>query len=104
MISAMSVIPMGSGMAGGLGFLVAIPLFLVSLAAMLVGIVQSLRFWKEWSLVILTGMSILFIAELVTEYGSTAFYNAVPIVYGVGVVAISGVWFLVLRRRRFPQP
>lgn len=102
-ISAMSAIPMDSGIAGGLGFLVAIPLFLTSLVAMVSGLVLSVRLWKDRPLVILSGMSILFIAEFLTEYGSTAFYNAVPVVYGVGVVAISSVWFLVLRRRQLPQ-
>lgn len=101
-ISGMSAIPMDSGTAGGLGFLVAIPLFLASLVAMVSGIVLSVRLWKDWFLVTLSGMSVLFLAEFLTEYGSTAFYNAVPVVYGVGVVAISGVWFLVLRRGRFP--
>ncbi|MCH7603193.1 MAG: hypothetical protein IIB54_10530 [Planctomycetes bacterium] len=99
----MSAIPMDSGIAGGLGFLVAIPLFLTSLVAMVSGLVLSVRLWKDRPLVILSGMSILFIAEFLTEYGSTAFYNAVPVVYGVGVVAISSVWFLVLRRRQLPQ-
>jgi hypothetical protein len=93
---------MGSGTAGGLGFLVAIPLFLASLMAIVSGIVLSLRLWRDWPLITLSGMSILFLVEFFTEYGSTAFYNAVPVVYGVGVVAISGTWFLVLRRRRFP--
>ena len=101
-ISGMSAIPMTSGTAGGLGFLVAIPLFLASLAAMVGGMVLTVRLWNDWFLVSLSGMSLLFLAEIITEYGTTAFYNAVPVVYGVGVVAISGVWFLVLRRRRFP--
>jgi hypothetical protein len=101
-IAAMSAIPMDDGTAGGLGFLVIIPLSLASLAAIVVGIVLSVRIWNEWALVILSGMSLLFIAEVFTEYGSTAFYNAVPVAYGIGVTAISVVWFLVLRRRRFP--
>ncbi len=102
-ISAMSALPMDSGTAGGLGFLVALPLFLTSLLAMVFGVVLSVRLWKDWSLVNLSGMSLLFIVELLTEVGSTAFYNAVPVVYGIGVVVIFGVWFLVLRRRRFPH-
>lgn len=101
-ISAIGAIPMDSTTAAGLGFLVAIPLFVASLGAMVVGVVQCVRLWKHWPLVILSGMSVLFIVELFTEYGSTAFYNAAPVVYGVGVVAISSAWFLVLRRRQFP--
>ena len=101
-ICVMGAIPKDEGTAALLGFFVAIPLVIASIAAMVVGIILCVRLWKKWPLVILSGMSILFIAELFTEYGSTAFYNAVPIVYGVGVLVISGLWFLVLRRRHFP--
>lgn len=102
-ISAMSVIPMDPGSAGGLGILVAVPLFLVSLAAMVSGLLLSVRLWKDWSLRILSGMSILFLVEFLFEYGSAGFYNAVTGLYGVGVVAISGAWFVGVRKRRFPQ-
>ncbi|PYT37662.1 MAG: hypothetical protein DMF52_01800 [Acidobacteria bacterium] len=42
------------------------------------------------------------ITESLTGYGSTTFQNAVPVAYGVGVAAMSGMWFLVLRRRYLP--
>lgn len=102
-IGAMSAIPLDPGIAGGVGFLVAIPLSLASLAAMVVGIVLTVRLWKQWTLVFLSGASVLLTVELLIEYGSTTFYNAVPIVYGAGVVAICGAWFLVSRRRCFPK-
>jgi hypothetical protein len=95
---------MSDGTAGGIGILLAVPLFLASLGAMAAGIILTIRLRKDWSLIILTGMSVLFIAEILTEYGSTAFYNSVPILYGIGCIAISGVWFLILRRRRFQRP
>ena len=101
-ISGMSAIPMDSGTAGGLGFLVAIPLVLASLVAMGLGFLMSLLHWDDWLLVTLSGMTVLFLAEVLVEYGSTAFYNAVPVAYGIGVVTISGAWFVVLRRKRFP--
>lgn len=72
--------------------------------AMGVGIVLTIRLRQNWPLVILSGMSLLFVAEFLTEYGSIAFYNAVSVIYGIGCLAISGVCFLVLRKRRFPQP
>jgi uncharacterized membrane protein YuzA (DUF378 family) len=50
---------------------------------------------KPWSLVLLSGMSVLFVAALLTGYGSMA----ISIVYGAGVVALSGVWFLKFRKR-----
>jgi hypothetical protein len=59
------------------------------------GIVLGMKLPKHWSLVLLLGMSILFVVALFTGYGSTA----ISIVYGAGVVAVSGVWFLILRKR-----
>ena len=91
-----------AGGAGGI-LLLLLPLILASFIAVLVGIVLSIRLWKHWPLLILAGISVLLtIMDFSTQYGSTAFRNAVSIVYGVGVAAMSGLWFLVLRRRHFP--
>jgi hypothetical protein len=49
-------------------------------------------------------MSILFVAEVVSEAGSVAFYNAAPFLYGIGSLAICGIWFAVLRGKTFPKP
>jgi len=95
---------MDSGAAGVLGFLVAIPLALVSIAALVVGIVLSLSLWRHRPLLLLAGMSILFVAEVVSEAGSVAFYNAAPFLYGIGSLAICGIWFAVLRGKTFPKP
>lgn len=103
-IRVMSMIPMDSGTAGGLGFLVAIPLFFASLAAMVSGIVLSVRLWQDRLLLALSGLSVLYIVQFMTEFGSTAFSNSVPVVYGVVACVSSGVWFLVLRRKRLPRP
>jgi len=35
-------------------------------------------------------------------HGSEAFYTSAAILYGAGVVAMTGLWFLVLRKRHFP--
>ncbi len=73
----MGTLPMDDNTAASLGFLVAILLAIASLVAMVVGIVLSIRIWEDWSLVILSGMSLLFVAEMLAEYGPTALYNAV---------------------------
>lgn len=98
-ISILSFIPMGNGVAGGLGFLVMIPLAIASLMAMVVGIGYSARLYHHWPLVFLSLLSILFVAEMVTEYGPVAFYNMVPVLYGASTCAFSLVWFLILRKR-----
>jgi hypothetical protein len=82
--------------------LVLLPFLGASFIAMLVGIVLSIFLWKHWPLIIIAGSSVLFVTVYFTEFGSTAFREAVPLVYGIGVAAMSGVWFLFLRRRPFP--
>ena len=79
-----------------------LPIILPSFIAMLAGIVLSICLWKHWPLTILAGSSVLFITEQSTQFGSTVFDGAVPFVYGLGVAAMSGFWFLSLRRRHFP--
>jgi hypothetical protein len=90
-----------AGGAAGLLF-IFLPVILASYIAMLVGIVLSIRLWRHWPLIALAVLSVLHITETITGYGSTAFQNAVPVAYGVGVAAISGMWFLVLRSRSIP--
>ena len=98
----------GAEWAGGGGgiLLVLLPLILASFIAMLAGIVLSLRLWKHWPLLALSGGSVLEL--LVTEYfpqvGSAAFTRAVPIAYGVGAAAMSVWWFLRLRWLPVPPP
>jgi hypothetical protein len=103
-VGVLSATPMDSGAAGGLGFLVAIPLALASIVALVVGIVLALLLWKHWPLLLLAGMTILFVTEIVTEAGPVAFYNAVPLLYGIGSLVICGIWFSVLRAKAFPKP
>lgn len=103
-VGVMGAIPMGSGAAGVVGFLVAIPLALASIAALVVGIVQALLLWRHWPLSLLAAMTILFVAEIVTEAGPVAFYNAIPFLYGIGSLAICGIWFVLLRGKAFPRP
>jgi hypothetical protein len=103
-IGVAGVIPMDSGAAGVLGYLVAIPLTLASLAALVAGIVLSLLLWRHWPLLLLSGMTILFVAEVIAGVGPAAIYNAAPFLYGIGSLAICGIWFSVLRRKSFPTP
>lgn len=99
-IGSLSFIPMDDGTAGGLGFLVVIPLSMASLAAMAVGLVSTILLYRHWPLIVLSFSSVLFLAVTVTEYGSVQFYNVVPILYGLGACGFSFAWFLILRRRR----
>ena len=98
-----TVIPMSTGVAGGIGFLVLIPLALLSLVSVPTGIYLSFVLRKDIVLPILSVLTILMVVEVVTEVGSAAFYNAAAWAYGiVGATLVAG-WFLV-RRWRAPAP
>ena len=90
-----------SGGAGGL-LLIFLPVILAAGVAMLVGIALGIQLWRHWPLIALAGMSVLFITESLIGYGSVTLQNAVSIAYGAGATAMSGLWFLVLRKRHFP--
>jgi len=85
-----------------LGFFVAIPLVLASFAAMVAALVLSMMLWKHWPLLILSALTVLSVAVIAVVHGSEAFYTSAAILYGAGVVAMTGLWFLVLRKRHFP--
>lgn len=102
-IGVLSLIPMGDGAAGVLGILFAVPLFLASLAALIIGVVLTVRLWPDRLLLIQVILACLFLAEFLAEFGSVAFYNAVPVAYGIAVIVVSGTWFLFVRGRRFPR-
>jgi hypothetical protein len=99
-VGLLSFVPMDTATAGGLGFLVLIPLSIISLAAILVGFVYTIILFRHRRLIILSLLSILFLIEAVAEYGSPLFYSFVPLLYGLIVCAFSFAWFFV-RRKRF---
>jgi hypothetical protein len=109
-ISVLIVFPLpiaiDNSTAGVVGLLVLIPLTLFWLGALSLGVVLTGLLWKDWGLVTLSGISVLFLAAAAAaaEADLVAFFSIVPAVYGLGVVAIGGLWFLKRRRRRFPQP
>ena len=96
-----------------LAVVVAIPLTMVSLGVMVVGIGFSIWLYHHWPLVVLSLLSVLFIAEVFTEYGPVLFiadifmftgygpalYDAAPILYGLSACGFSLRWFLFLRKR-----
>lgn len=98
-----SAIPMDSGTAGGMGFLVLIPLTLVALISIPMGIYFSIVLWRDPVLPALSILTILMIAEIVTEAGSVTFYNATAWVYAILVLVLEANWFLLRRRRTFPS-
>ena len=100
LISALStVIPMSTGAAGGIGFLVLIPLTLLALVSVPTGIYLSFVLRKDVVLPVLSVLTILIVVEVITEAGSATVYNATAFVYGVLGTILIGSWFLVRRWR-----
>jgi len=88
-----------AGGAGGI-LLILLPLILASLAAMLVGVVLSIGLEHPFLMVLaVTGAAPV---AGFAGYGSREFQHFAPIVYGMAVAAMSGLWFAVLRKRHFP--
>jgi cell division protein FtsW (lipid II flippase) len=86
----------------GASILVFLPFLCAAFIAMLVGVVLSIRLWRHWPLPVIAVCTALVIAMYVRESESGSSQSVVPIAYGVGVVAMSGYWFLYLRRRHLP--
>jgi hypothetical protein len=83
----------------GAVLLLLLPLLLASFIAMLAGVVLSLRLRRHRPLAVLGAASALLIPTLFTDFGSTALHVTIDTVYGLGVAATCGWWFLAGRRQ-----
>ena len=82
-----------------IGVLIVLWLATASFLAVPLGIVLSIVCWRDGFLPFLSFLTILFIAELMTESGSVGFYNTTTGLYGILVLVIGAGWFLVRRWR-----
>lgn len=95
-----SAIPMDSGMAGGFGLMLLVPLAIAALVTAPVGIVLSIICRKDGILPLLSVLTILCVTEIATEAGSAAFYKLTTgPVYAVLVLGLVGSWFFLRRER-----
>jgi len=92
-----SLIPASSGWAGGIGFLVILPLSFLVFAAWCTGIWQTIVLPKQPLLTALALFSVCYILEIMTEFGPAPFYNAANWVYGAITIIVSLYWFLIQR-------
>ncbi|MBR9910652.1 MAG: hypothetical protein GYB33_09925 [Gammaproteobacteria bacterium] len=90
---------MDTGTAGGVGFLILIPLALAVLASVPLGLYYSLLFWRDRVLVFLAVITLIMLVQLFAELGSVKFRNLVGLLYGVTVLLIETNWFLMRRGR-----
>ena len=97
----MEIIQKSEGTTVLLGFFVAIPLALMSIAALIGGLaLWIIRLPNDWRLAGLSGTSVLFVATLLTGFGSIV----IAFIYAFVVVATCGVWFVILRNRYGAAP
>lgn len=90
------------GTAGGVGFLILIPLALLALVSVPAGIILSLRYRKDYVLLILAFITILYVVEILTEAGTVQFYNLTLSIYGISGSIFVASWFLYRRKRYYP--
>ena len=85
-VGILDLVPMNDGTAAGIGFFLLIPLTLVAIGLMLVGMVLSIRLWRDWPLPFLSVLLILvFVASntIVSEATSSLVYGLFATVLSV---------------------
>lgn len=95
-----AAIPMGTGTAGGIGFLVLIPLALLSLASIPYGLYLALRFRSDFVLFAVAAATVAMLVVMFTEPGTPRQQNLFFAAYGALVLAAAASWFM-WRRKRF---
>ncbi len=101
-IRGLGALPLDTGTAGGIGFLVVLPLFGAALIAVGGGVVLTVIHHDDWGLGLLALLSAAYLVQFFAEWGSPAVQSMVPLAYGVVVVAVCGTWFLHRRRKHRP--
>ncbi|MDR8394434.1 hypothetical protein NC796_25030 [Aliifodinibius sp. S!AR15-10] len=93
---------MDTGTAGGIGFLILIPLALLALISIPAGIILSMKYRKDYVLLFLAFITILYVVEIMTEAGTAQFYNLTLSLYGISGIMFVASWFLFRRKRYYP--
>ncbi len=96
--SLAAYVPMSTGTAGGIGFLVLIPLTLASLYTVPKGMYFAVSHRRDFVLIFLSVTTILMVVQLILELGSVGARNATGLVYGAAVLLSVGSWFFIRRR------
>ena len=97
-IGALSFVPMGPGVAGGIGILMGGPITVAAIVAMGAGLVYTVILYQHWPFIVLSILTVLFAAEIVTEFGPVELYNLAPIIYGVITSTFGLAWAMKFRR------
>ena len=98
-LAFVSIIPVDSNTAVGLGFFVAIPLTMLLLFIMFIAVLSTIFFRRNGQLIILSIITLLLVIELIGEFGPPFLYEASPIIYAIVTFTITISWFFVYRKR-----
>ncbi len=98
--SIAAYVPMSTGTAGGIGLLVLVPLTMLALGTVPIGLYYSVLLRKDAALPLLSILTVLRFALIVTDVGPAWAYNLSGVAYGLVVVGLVAFWFL-WRRRAF---
>ncbi len=92
--------PLDPDSAAALGFFIAIPLTLLALLLLALAVIYTLFFHRHRLLLTLSAAALLFMVEMVGEYGPVLLYNATPLIYGVITTTICATWFICAEKKR----
>ncbi|HEU0223963.1 MAG TPA: hypothetical protein VFR29_00845 [Steroidobacteraceae bacterium] len=94
-----AVIPMGTGTAGGIGFLLLIPLALLSLASVPYGLYLAFRFRGDLVLLAVAAATVAMLVMMFTEPGTPRQQNFFFGAYGAFILVAVASWLLWRRKR-----
>jgi len=98
LVSLLDHIPMGNGVAGGIGFLVLIPLSILSLVAFAVGVFGAVQLRHSRVLPFLAVLTSAFLVLVVTDPPSAMMIDTASWLVGGLTTAIALTWFLHWRK------
>ena len=104
LMGILSLTPMNTGVSGGIGILIGVPLSIAAIVAMFTGLFYSIIHYKHLPFDVMSIASILFILEMITELGPVAVYNISPIIYGIITLAFGLLWVTRLRKKHVWAP
>lgn len=97
-VRGLSMLPLGTGAAGGVGILVALPLFLLGATALIAGIAWTYAARDDRVLLLLAGLGLLYLGNVMLEFVPLPYANAIPVVFGLVAVVGAAAWFTGRRR------
>lgn len=91
--------PMDTGTAGGVGYLVLLPLVLFVLVFAPRGIFLAIMLRRDYMFLMLSVLTVLWVVAMLAEFGPEMVRSAGSIIYGCMVYLLVATWFVRTRRQ-----